>query len=80
MSAINVNSITGRTGSHGPVLTGVTTISGHLHVGSGLSVTGITTLSNTVVGGATTELVVDGDASITGILTIGTHSVTTDVT
>ena len=31
MSAINVNSITGRTGSHGPVLTGVTTISGNFH-------------------------------------------------
>jgi hypothetical protein len=97
MSAINVNSITGRTGSHGPVLTGVTTISGDLHVGSGLSVTGISTLSNTVVGGglsvtgistlsntvvggATTELVVGGDARITGILTIGTSSVTIDGT
>ncbi|QDH50713.1 putative carbohydrate binding domain containing protein [Synechococcus phage S-B43] len=97
MSAINVNSITGRTGSHGPVLTGVTTISGDLHVGSGLSVTGISTLSNTivggglsvtgistlsntVVGGATTELVVGGDARITGILTIGTGSVTIDGT
>ena len=80
MSAINVNSITGRTGSHGPVLTGVTTISGDLHVGSGLSVTGVSTLSNTVVGGATTELVVGGDARITGILTIGTGSVTIDGT
>lgn len=76
MSAINVNSITGRTGSHGPVLTGVTTVSGDLIVGSGLSVTGISTFSNTVVGGATTELVVTGDARITGILTIGTASVT----
>jgi len=80
MSAINVNSITGRTGSHGPVLTGVTTISGDLHVGSGLSVTGVSTFSNTVVGGATTELVVGGDARITGILTIGTGSVTIDGT
>jgi len=69
MSAINVNSITGRTGGHGPVLTGVTTISGDLHVGSGISVTGISTLSNTVVGGATTELVVNGDARVTGVLT-----------
>ena len=80
MSAINVNSITGRTGTHGPVLTGVTTISGDLHVGSGLSVTGVSTFSNTVVGGATTELVVGGDARITGILTIGTGSVTIDGT
>ena len=76
MSAINVNSITGRTGSHGPVLTGVTTISGDLHVGSGLSVTGVSTFSNTVVGGATTELVVGGDARITGVLTVGQGSVT----
>ena len=46
MSAINVNSITGRTGSHGPVLTGVTTISGELHVGSGVSFSGIGTYTN----------------------------------
>ena len=39
-------------------------------------VSGVTTLSNTVVGGATTELIVNGDARITGILTIGTSSVT----
>ena len=39
-------------------------------------VTGVTTLSNTIVGGATTELIVNGDARITGILTIGTSSVT----
>ena len=37
---------------------------------------GISTLSNVVVGGATTELVVTGDARITGILTVGTASVT----
>lgn len=45
---------------------------------SGLNVTGITTLSNVVVGGATTELIVEGDARITGILTIGTTSITLD--
>ena len=40
MSAINVNSITGRTGGHGPVLTGVTTVSdGNLFViGTGSSI------------------------------------------
>ena len=40
MSAINVNSITGRTGGHGPVLTGVTTVSdGNLVViGTGSSI------------------------------------------
>ena len=76
MSAINVNSITGRTGTHGPVLTGVTTATNGLHVGSGVSVSGISTFNNTVVGGATTELVVGGDARITGILTVGQSSVT----
>ena len=35
MSAINVNSITGRTGTHGPVLTGVTTATNGLNITSG---------------------------------------------
>ena len=52
MSAINVNSITGRTGTHGPVLTGVTTATNGLHVGSGISVSGISTFSNTVITGS----------------------------
>jgi len=43
-----------------------------------LNVSGISTLSNVVVGGATTELLVNGDARITGILTIGTASITID--
>ena len=38
--------------------------------------TGTSTLGNTVVGGGTTELIVNGDARITGILTVGTASVT----
>jgi len=46
MSAINVNSITGRTGSHGPVLTGVTTITGKLNADSGVSVTGVVTATS----------------------------------
>jgi len=37
---------------------------------------GVSTFSNVIVGGATTELVVVGDARITGILTIGTSSIT----
>lgn len=37
---------------------------------------GVSTFSNVVVGGATTDLVVVGDARITGILTIGTSSIT----
>ena len=38
--------------------------------------TGTSTFGNTVVGGGTTELIVNGDARITGILTVGTASVT----
>jgi len=41
---------------------------------------GVSTFGNTVVGGATTELVVNGNARVTGILTIGTSSVTLDGT
>ena len=48
MSAINVNSITGRTGTHGPVLTGVTTVTGDLHVGGGVSFSGIHTASSSL--------------------------------
>jgi hypothetical protein len=44
---------------------------------SGINVTGITTLGNKVkVGVGTTSLIVEGDARITGILTIGTSSIT----
>jgi len=45
---------------------------------TGLHVTGVSTFGNTVVGGGTTQLVVTGDARITGILTIGTGSITLD--
>jgi hypothetical protein len=45
-----------------------------------LNISGVSTLGNTVVGGATTQLIVTGDARITGILTIGTSSVTFDGT
>jgi len=43
-----------------------------------LVVSGVSTLGNTVVGGGTTQLVVTGNARITGILTIGTGSITLD--
>jgi len=46
--------------------------------GSGANVSGVSTLGNTVVGGGTTQLVVTGNARITGILTIGTGSITLD--
>jgi hypothetical protein len=43
----------------------------------GLVVTsGVSTLGNTIVGGGTTQLIVNGDARITGILTVGTTSIT----
>ena len=45
---------------------------------NGVQVTGVSTLGNTIVGGGTTQLVVNGNARITGILTIGTSSITLD--
>jgi len=45
---------------------------------NGIAVSGTSTFGNTVVGGATTELIVNGDARVTGILTIGTSSITLD--
>jgi hypothetical protein len=81
---------------------GIVTARDDIHVGGGLSVTGISTFNgittstttlfannfsvsgvstlggNVVVGGATTELVVTGDARVTGILTVGTASLTLD--
>jgi hypothetical protein len=39
---------------------------------------GVSTFNNVVVGGATTSLVVIGNARVTGILTVGTGSVTID--
>jgi len=45
---------------------------------SGANVSGVSTFGNTVVGGGTTQLIVTGDARITGILTIGTGSITLD--
>ena len=45
-----------------------------------LRVAGVSTFNNTIVGGATTELVVGGDLRVTGILTVGPASVTIDGT
>ena len=41
-----------------------------------LSVTGISTLGNVVIGNGTTDLIVKGNARITGVLTVGGSSVT----
>ena len=62
----------------GSALTGIA-VTANVKTNS-LVVTGVSTLGNTVVGGGTTQLVVIGDARITGILTIGTSSVTFDGT
>jgi len=43
-----------------------------------LSVSGLSTLSNVTVGGASTEMIVGGDLRVTGIITTGTGSVTID--
>lgn len=44
--------------------------------GTNLYYTGISTLANVVIGSGTTDLIVTGDARVTGILTIGTSSIT----
>ena len=58
---------------------GIITAKKEVHVGAGLSVVGLSTFSNGVVvktGTATTALIVEGNARVTGILTIGTGSLT----
>jgi hypothetical protein len=58
-------------------VTGVSTFVGLSTFNNGLIVvSGVSTLGNTVIGGGTTELVVTGDARVTGILTVGTASFT----
>jgi hypothetical protein len=46
--------------------------------GTNVKYTGISTFGNVVIGGATTDLIVTGNARITGVLTIGTASITLD--
>ena len=72
VSAINFYDSAGATLSIGASVTG--NITGN--VTGNINSTGVSTLGNTIVGGATTQLVVNGDARITGILTVGTASVT----
>ena len=60
---------------------GIITAKKDVHVGAGLSVVGLSTFSNGIVvqtGTATTALIVEGNARVTGILTIGTGSITLD--
>jgi len=89
MSRIRANQFTDKAGTGAPTfpngvqVTGVataTSFSGALtgNVTGNINSSGISTLGNTVVGGGTTQLVVTGNARITGILTIGTSSITLD--
>ena len=58
---------------------GIITAKKDIHVGAGLSVVGLSTFSNGVVvktGTATTALIVEGNTRVTGILTVGTGSLT----
>ena len=80
MSKIQVNEIVNHFDTGAPdcpkglTVTGVTT---SVNISAtNVSVIGVSTLGNVVVGGATTDLVVNGNARVTGILTIGTASVT----
>lgn len=45
-----------------------------------LNVTGVSTFPNVVIGSGTTDLIVNGNARITGILSIGTATITLDPT
>ena len=76
LSGTNATYTTGNFGTAnattGNIVTGVvTTLSG-----TNIRYTGIATFGNTVVGGGTTQLVVTGDARVTGILTVGTVTAT----
>ena len=48
--------------------------------GTGISNAGIITAGNVTIGAGTTDLIVTGDARITGILTVGTGSITLNET
>ena len=46
--------------------------------GTNVKYTGISTLGNVVIGGGSTDLIVNGNARITGVLSVGTASITLD--
>jgi len=71
---------TATTATNAQGLTGTPNITVGSIIASSLNSSGVSTLGNTIVGGATTQLVVTGNARITGILTIGTGSITLDGT
>ena len=72
MSQLNVNTIKNRTGTSGPVLTGLSTVSGSLVVTNDATVSGAATVSG--------SLVVSNDATVSGAATVsGNLSVTGNV-
>ena len=54
-------------------------VDGHTNLDN-VSISGVTTIGDVVVGGATTDLIVNGDARVTGILSVGTGTVVIDET
>ena len=57
---------------------GISTTARGLTTTANINTSGIATIGNVVIGGATTALIVTGDARVTGILTVGTASITID--
>ena len=66
MSRIRANNFTDKAGTGAPTFP------------YGVNVTGVSTFGNVVVGGATTDVVINGDLRVTGIITAGTSSITID--
>ena len=54
-------------------------VDGHTNLDN-VSISGVTTIGDVVVGGATTDLIVNGNARVTGILSVGTGTVVIDET
>jgi len=80
LGAINVNTLTANLninangniiGDNATNISGINSVTATTFYGNNLDVSGISTISNTVVGGATTELFVTGDARVTGELKVG---------
>jgi len=77
MSEIRVDNVKNEAGTGAPTFPNGAIIVGN--VGStSLNITGVSTLGNTVVGGATTQVVINGNLRVTGIITTGTSSITID--
>lgn len=62
------------------IITATNIFASNASIAGNVNASGISTFNNVVVGGATTALVVTGNTRITGILTVGTGSITFDGT